>query len=86
MGRRRRRGGVRLRCFFHLVNTHTCIRDEVGLEVADLEAAKIEALRAVHDLRKEEPDADETWCGWQLDITDNDGRLVLSIPLDMTRQ
>lgn len=75
-----------MRCYFHLVSTDACIRDEIGLEVSDLEAAKLEALRAVHELCKEEPDTDETWCGWQLDITNEDGELILSIPLDMAQQ
>lgn len=78
--------GARMRCYFHLTNTDSSVRDEVGLEVADIEAAKIEALRAVYEQCKEEPDADGVWCGWQLDITNAEGELILSIPLDMAQQ
>jgi hypothetical protein len=75
-----------LRCYFHLVNHHTCIRDNDGLEVPSAEEARLEAFRAIHELLQEEPDAGGEWRGWRLDIAGGDERLILSIPLDLAHQ
>jgi hypothetical protein len=71
-----------MRCYFHLVSCHDAILDQTGVEVTDLAAAEVQAIRAVHELREEDPDADEDWQGWQLNVTGTSGHLLLSIPLD----
>jgi hypothetical protein len=75
-----------MRCYFHLVNSQGAIRDDVGIKVSDLQAARHEALKAVHELRQESDSAEEEWRGWQLEIADADGNIVLAIPLDMSLQ
>ncbi|WP_205769926.1 hypothetical protein [Microvirga sp. KLBC 81] len=75
-----------MRCYFHLVSSHDVILDEEGVEVADLEAAEAEARKAIQELREEDSEADEDWQGWQLNVTDRSGHVILSIPLDETPQ
>jgi len=71
-------------CFFHLVHTHERILDETGIEVSDLEAAHYYALKAIQELRQEGDDETD-WGGWQLQVTDASGRILLEIPLDMAQ-
>ncbi|MDF2972626.1 MAG: hypothetical protein K0R61_3076, partial [Microvirga sp.] len=40
-----------MRCFFHLMSNHDEIFDNAGIEVQDLESAKIQALNAIEELR-----------------------------------
>jgi hypothetical protein len=75
-----------MRCYFHLVNSHNTIRDDTGVEVRDEETARRLALQTIHNLRQEDDRSSEDWAGWQLDIIDAEGNLVLSIPLNMSLQ
>lgn len=70
-----------MHCYFHLVHTHERIVDETGIEVSDLEAAHYQALKAIQELRQEGED-DVDWRGWQLEVVDETGSVLLSIPLD----
>jgi hypothetical protein len=73
-----------MRYFFHLTSPNDDrIRDESGIEAANLEAAKGEALRAVHEILDEEDEADENWHGWQLEIADALQRVLFTIALDL---
>jgi hypothetical protein len=42
-----------MRCYFHLVNGHETIPDDMGVEVSDLDDAKTQALIAIHEIREE---------------------------------
>jgi FtsZ-binding cell division protein ZapB len=75
-----------MRCYFHLVSRHDVILDNIGVEVANLESAEAEARQAIRDLRQEDDQADEEWQGWQLNVTDAAGQLLLSIPLSTPLQ
>jgi FtsZ-binding cell division protein ZapB len=75
-----------MRCYFHLVSRHDVILDNIGVEVADLESAEAEARQAIRDLRQEDDQTDEEWQGWQLNVTDAAGQLLVSIPLDTSLQ
>jgi hypothetical protein len=75
-----------MHCYFHLVNSHSTIRDDTGVEVPDEESARRLALQAIYDLRQEGDLSSEDWAGWQLDIIDAEGNLVLTIPLNMSLQ
>ncbi len=72
-----------MRCFFHLVNGREAILDEAGIEVADLEMAKVQALKAIRELRQETAGASDDWNGWRLDIECSEGSLLYSIGLDV---
>lgn len=71
-----------MRCYFHVVSPHESIFDEAGIEVTDLQAAEAEALRAIKDIREEDGEADEVWQGWQLQVADGSGHVLLCLPLD----
>jgi hypothetical protein len=75
-----------MRCYFHLVSRHDVILDNFGVEVANLESAEAEARQAIRDLRQEDDQTDEEWQGWQLNVTDAAGQLLVSIPLDTSLQ
>jgi hypothetical protein len=70
------------RYYFHLANRRDFIRDEDGLELADLAQARTEALKAIEELRQENPVAAMDWAGWRLDVADSSGVVVFSISLD----
>lgn len=70
-----------MRCHFHLVSDHMEVVDEVGLDLPDLETAKIEALRALYELWQEITGSDEDWRGWRLNIACSDGSLLYSLNL-----
>jgi hypothetical protein len=68
-------------CYFHLVSCHEVIPDETGIEILDLDAARIEALKAVRELREEIHQLYGDWREWQIDVTDACGTVLMSIPL-----
>jgi hypothetical protein len=71
-----------MRLFIHLVDSQDTIHDLEGVEVTDLEQARTEAIRALADMRQEDPSAPQAWSGWTLRLTDGSGRVVLSFGLD----
>jgi hypothetical protein len=73
-----------MRCYFHLVNGHEGILDDVGNEVSDLNTAAEMARQAIDDIRSEALELGASWQGWRLDIVDPSGQILLSIPLDPT--
>ena len=75
-----------MRCFFHLTNSHEVIRDDEGVDVISVATARRLALQAVYELQQESDHAREDWHGWQLDVVDSGGNILLSIPLDMPAQ
>jgi hypothetical protein len=72
-----------MRCFFNLVNGQDTILDETGVEASDLEVAKVQALRAIAELRQECGGTLEDWSGWRLDIVCSKGRLLHSLWLNV---
>ena len=68
--------------FFHLVDSQDTIHDLEGVDVTDLEQARTEAMRAIAEMRQEDPSAPMDWSGWALRVTDASGRVVLSLDLD----
>jgi hypothetical protein len=77
---------TQMRCYFHLVNSQGAIRDDVGIEVSDLQTTRHQAIKAIHELRQESDGAEEEWRGWQLDVADAEGNIILAIPLDLSLQ
>ena len=71
-----------MRCYFHLVNSHETIRDTIGIEISSLATAQEFALQAIDDLREEAIQAGASWQGWRLDVVDQGGKILLSIPLE----
>jgi hypothetical protein len=73
-----------MRCYFHLVNSHESIPDDIGIDVSDLTKAEEMALQAIEDIREEAIQQGASWQGWRLDMVDRSGHVLLSIPLDPT--
>jgi len=72
-----------MRCYFHLENDTSSIRDEDGIQVADLRDARAQARLAVAEVRDEEPDS-QWWEGWKLKAVDAAGNLLFLLPLDIS--
>jgi hypothetical protein len=72
-----------MRCYFHLANCHETILDDIGIEVLDLETARVEAQKAINELRRDQDGVTEDWTGWRLDIVDRDDTLLCSLDLSV---
>ena len=70
------------RYYFNLTDGYEVIPDEVGIEVSDARAALIHAFEAIEELRREANASPSEWEGWRLNIVDDSGRLIHSLPLD----
>ncbi len=70
-----------MRCYFHLADDHDHIADDEGVEVSDLPQACADALAAIEELRLGSALGAQDWRGWRLDITDEAGLVLLSIPI-----
>ncbi|WP_371826962.1 hypothetical protein [Microvirga sp. VF16] len=70
-----------MRCFFHLASTHDQILDNCGLEVADLDALHHQVARTIHEVRQDDAHCEENWRDWQLNVVDEAGSLLISVPL-----
>ncbi len=68
-----------MRCYFHLMSPTGMIRDDAGVEVADMAMVEAEALKAIQEIRQEDNEADREWQGWRLNVTDRSGYVFLSI-------
>jgi hypothetical protein len=64
------------RYFFHIRDGYDLDEDEEGIELPDVEAARAEALATVEELRDELRDAGDI----ELEITDESGRRLLTVP------
>ena len=71
-----------MRLYFHLQNGTETIRDEDGIDVSDLDAAKAEALNTIQDIRDEQDGQPHDWSAWKLAVVDGSGALLLSLNLD----
>lgn len=71
-----------MRCYFHLVNSHETVPDDIGIEVSDLAAAQYFALEAIDEIRDESIQAGASLQGWRLDVVCLAGNVLLSIPLE----
>jgi hypothetical protein len=71
-----------MRYFFHLVGAYDTLLDEEGVEVADMDELRVQAEKAVEELRSEDPSAARDWKGWRLEVADTSGAVLLTINLD----
>lgn len=70
-----------MRYYFNLKNGAQSIPYEEGIEVANLEQARAEILKAIEELREEDPELAEEGRGWTLEICDESEEIVLRISL-----
>jgi len=71
-----------MRCYFHVLTATGVIRDEEGIEVADLNHARAEALAALHEVREEDEAAGTEWQKGTLQVSDYAGAVLFSLRLD----
>ncbi|WP_046864765.1 DUF6894 family protein [Microvirga massiliensis] len=69
------------RYYFHLVDQSRVIPDEVGIEVASLAQARLEAVKAVHEFRQECAPTAAAWRDWRIEVTDACGAVAFRIDL-----
>lgn len=74
---------VSARYYFNLTNGETMIHDEEGITASGIQAAVFSAMEAVEELRAQDPLNSDEWQGWWLEIVDDLGRAVQTIPLDV---
>jgi hypothetical protein len=69
------------RFFFHLRNAHKSLQDCEGMAFADADAARRQALATLRDfVQPSTGRVHPEWQGWLLQIADERGRCVFSIP------
>ena len=69
------------RFFFHLRNAHKSLQDCEGMAFADVDAARRQALATLRDFVQLSTGClDPEWQGWLMQIADERGRCVFSIP------
>lgn len=69
------------RFYFDLRNDHDLIKDDEGVEAIDLDQATTEAQAALDEMRGASP-ADMSEARWQLDIRDEEGAILKTLPLN----
>jgi hypothetical protein len=67
------------RFFFHIRNGHP-FNDIDGLELADMQAVQAEAVGLARDLMRIEK-TQRDWSKWDILVTDENGGIVLQLPL-----
>jgi hypothetical protein len=73
-----------MRFFFNLVCDDEMMIDDEGVEVRDIEHARVQAMKAIAELRQE-GGADLTeWSRWRLEVLDEAGDMVFSLQLNQT--
>jgi hypothetical protein len=70
------------RYYFSLTDGNQIIRDDEGLQLADLNAAVGYAIKAIEELRAEAPSPSKEWLDWRMEITNGTSELVWVIPLE----
>lgn len=68
------------RFYFHVRSPDHFIRDDEGIELADLECVRREALQGARGLLSEDVRAGRPLDHQQFDVTDQAGNLVLTFP------
>jgi hypothetical protein len=70
-----------MRYFFHLRSASSSILDEEGVFIEDMAQAGAEILKALDEVRRENPNLFHKSSGWTLDVTDASGTVLFSIRL-----
>jgi hypothetical protein len=73
---------VIMRCYFNLVDGYQKILDHDGIEVFDLDQARMQALKAIAELLEEDEEAQDDWRNWTLEVTNDRGAILFTIPLN----
>src|SRR5215208_6497650 len=68
-----------MHCYFNLVSSHHTITDDEGLEVADVEEARIFAREAVAEMVQDGIAEIAHWRGWQMEARDAAGTVLFTV-------
>ena len=71
-----------MRYYFHLRDATEFIPDEEGIELPNLQSARVELVRALEELRITDPALAREGSGWRLEVSDSLGTVLLAISLD----
>ena len=69
------------RYYFHLTDGKHARFDLDGMDLQDDDAATTEANLEVSDMRND-PDGQRDWAEWLIQVSDETGRTVISLPID----
>jgi hypothetical protein len=70
-----------MKIYFHATDGERYIRDEKGIEVADVELAREQSLRTFTEFRREQ-ELEDGFSGWRLQVVDAAGLVVFTLDLD----
>ena len=68
-----------MRCYFHVRGPNVHHLDTRGVEASDLKGAVAEAAEVLQELRRDW-DSSEDWDGWWLEISDDRGTVLSTLP------
>jgi hypothetical protein len=68
-----------MRCYFNLVSSHHTITDDEGLEVANLDEARMFAREAVAEMVQDGVAEIAHWRGWQMEARDTSGTVLFTV-------
>ena len=71
-----------MRCYFNLVSSDQTVTDEEGLEVADVEEARVLAREAITEIVQEGVAEIARWRGWALEARDASGAVLFTVGFD----
>ena len=67
--------------YFFNIKNHIRAQDEVGTELANLEAARTEALKDIVDIKDSRSTAlGDHWPEWSIEVCDDEGDVLLVVP------
>ena len=69
-------------CYFNLVSAHQTIADDQGVEVADVDEARMLAREAAAEMIQAGEAQIADWRGWQLEAADASGAVLFTISLE----
>ncbi len=72
---------MRIRYFFHLVDSQNVIRDDLGVLATDLAEVHSAAAEIIKEFRAEQARRFPEWKGWRLVVTAESANFALVIPL-----
>ena len=71
-----------MHCYFNLVSSHHTITDDEGLEVADVEEARMFAREAVAEMVQDGVAEIAHWRGWEMKARDTSGTVLFTVGFD----
>jgi hypothetical protein len=73
-----------MRYYFHLTRGDEAIVDDQGIELPDVDHARLTVMKALTERRIDEPRLADELAGWTLTVTNGAGNVLFSIPLDFS--